>query len=261
DPVTVSAGWRRYQTKPIYAREIDNPCVVMFWGPLAPPHTRITVVHRTKEVFRVAAKAVVVDPNHHFKIMKRSKRKGKPHKILNERTALIKFEAEDVDVAEFKGASIRTEDGIWGEVIKVCAKLLNHWLPSICFYDTTIHKRTVQASGMFQLLSLIVCPNSQCLLKYEENILTRKYRASMIFIYPFNTYFVVVFILQCNKGKETVVVMPEEKRAELVKRQQQIEESKKRSWIGVDDDIWFRVKLFNGLKFKKNDSDAVSSEE
>ncbi|KAI3934415.1 hypothetical protein MKW92_027509 [Papaver armeniacum] len=132
EPVTVSAGWRRYRTKPIYARQIDNArhqirdfipereqCLAMFWGPLAPAHTRITVVHRTKEVFRIAAKAVVLDPKHHFKIMKDSKREGKPQKILNDRrTALIKFEPEDIDVAAFKGASIRTDSGICGKVIK-----------------------------------------------------------------------------------------------------------------------------------------------
>ncbi|KAI3842082.1 hypothetical protein MKW92_047326 [Papaver armeniacum] len=132
EPVTVSAGWRRYRTKPIYARQIDNArhqirdfipereqCLAMFWGPLAPAHTRITVVHRTKEVFWIAAKAVVLDPKHHFKIMKDSKREGKPQKILNDRrTALIKFEPEDIDVAAFKGASIWTDSGICGKVIK-----------------------------------------------------------------------------------------------------------------------------------------------
>ncbi|KAI3854947.1 hypothetical protein MKX03_009105 [Papaver bracteatum] len=61
DSVTVSAGWRRYQTKPIYAREIDNGrhqmlkftpehnhCLAMFWGPLAPPLTRIAVLQSNK---------------------------------------------------------------------------------------------------------------------------------------------------------------------------------------------------------------------
>ncbi|XP_026400488.1 ribosome biogenesis protein BMS1 homolog [Papaver somniferum] len=137
EPVTMSAGWRRYGTKPIYARQIDNArhqirdfiperehCLAMFWGPLAPAHTRITVVHKTKEVFRIAAKAVVLDPKHHFKIMKDSKRKGKPEKILKDRrSALIKFEPEDFeDVAAFKGASIRTDSGIWGKVIKAKKK-------------------------------------------------------------------------------------------------------------------------------------------
>ncbi|RZC92040.1 hypothetical protein C5167_027929 [Papaver somniferum] len=73
DPITVSAGWRHYQTKPIYAMESDdirllkftpkhNHCLAMFWGPLAPPLTRIAVVQSNKEAFRIAAKAIVLDP-------------------------------------------------------------------------------------------------------------------------------------------------------------------------------------------------------
>ncbi|KAI3932143.1 hypothetical protein MKW92_000279 [Papaver armeniacum] len=132
EAVTVSAGWRRYQTKPIYASEIDSgrheilefnseheQCLAMFWGPLAPPSTRIVVVHGTKEVFRVAAKAVVLDPMSHLKIMKECKLDGKPLKILEEKTALIKFKSKDIDVAEFEGSPIRTNFRcIWGKVIQ-----------------------------------------------------------------------------------------------------------------------------------------------
>ncbi|KAI3927101.1 hypothetical protein MKW92_010428, partial [Papaver armeniacum] len=59
DPITVSAGWRRYQTKPIYAMESDdvrilkftpehNHCLVIFRGPLAPPLTRIAIARSNK---------------------------------------------------------------------------------------------------------------------------------------------------------------------------------------------------------------------
>ncbi|RZC53305.1 hypothetical protein C5167_012179 [Papaver somniferum] len=127
DAVTVSAGWRRYLTKPIYAREIDDArheilefisehlhCVAMFWGP---PGTRIAVVHGTKEVFRITAKAVVLDPKSHMKIMKRRELEGKPRKILDERTALFKFKSKDIDVAGFEGSPIRTNFRcIWGKV-------------------------------------------------------------------------------------------------------------------------------------------------
>ncbi|KAI3862030.1 hypothetical protein MKW92_016334, partial [Papaver armeniacum] len=155
DTVTVSAGWRRYQTTPIYATEVHNGrhqylsfnaehehCLAMFSGPVAPPGTRIAVVQSNKDLFRIAAKAVIldpkqqqqqqqpsVDPNHHSKIMKDSKQKGKPHKILygrtvlhrilKRRTAPIKFESEHSDVAEFKGSPIWTRSGILGKVKKV----------------------------------------------------------------------------------------------------------------------------------------------
>ncbi|MCL7023698.1 hypothetical protein MKW94_003329, partial [Papaver nudicaule] len=57
DPVIVSVGWRRYQTKPFYAMKGRHgsyrllrhtphvmPCIAMFWGPLAPPSTGLAVV-------------------------------------------------------------------------------------------------------------------------------------------------------------------------------------------------------------------------
>ncbi|KAI3911667.1 hypothetical protein MKW92_014774 [Papaver armeniacum] len=59
--ITVSADWRRYQTKPIYASESDNiqrqflgctpeheHCLAMFWGPPVPPLTRIAIVQSNK---------------------------------------------------------------------------------------------------------------------------------------------------------------------------------------------------------------------
>ncbi|KAI3845341.1 hypothetical protein MKX03_028675, partial [Papaver bracteatum] len=59
--VTVSAGWRRYHPKPIYAsksnkiqRQILNytheneHSLAMFWGPPVPPLTRIAIVQSNK---------------------------------------------------------------------------------------------------------------------------------------------------------------------------------------------------------------------
>ncbi|KAI3835514.1 hypothetical protein MKW92_044073 [Papaver armeniacum] len=224
EPVIVSAGWRRYRTKPIYARQIDNArhqirdfipereqCLAMFWGPLAPAHTRITVVHRTKEVFRIAAKAVVLDPKHHFKIMKDSKR-----------TALIKFEPEDIDVAAFKGASIRTDSGICGKVIKAkkekgIAK---------CKFEKTICTKSQKDPAQRRLE-----------LEHRRRVEITDDEA---YSYPFSTTFTLSLNIEylCNKGKKTVVVMSEEKRKELVKKQQDEEESKKLSLFLAEDDMW-----------------------
>ncbi|KAI3952527.1 hypothetical protein MKW92_028214 [Papaver armeniacum] len=126
DPITVSAGWRRYQTKPIYAMESDdirllkftpehNHCLAMFWGPLAPPLTRIAVVQSNKEAFRIAAKAIVLDPKPGMKIMKESKQKGTPLKLSKKRTALVNFTPE-TKVSMYKGAPIRTLSGIRGKI-------------------------------------------------------------------------------------------------------------------------------------------------
>ncbi|KAI3851436.1 hypothetical protein MKX03_013049 [Papaver bracteatum] len=154
EPVTVSAGWRRYQTKPIYAREISNGqhkilefnpehdhCLAMLRGPVAPPSTRIAVVQSDKEVFRIAAKAVVLDPKHDLKIMKDSEKKGKPHRILKRRTALVKFNPKYNDVAKFKGAPIRTRSGIWGEVNKVTERKGKGF--AICTFEKGIRKSDV----------------------------------------------------------------------------------------------------------------------
>ncbi|MCL7038252.1 hypothetical protein MKW94_005080, partial [Papaver nudicaule] len=57
DPITVSIGWRRYQTSPIYAMEdcserlrmlnytpVDTQCLAMFWGPLASHNAGVVAV-------------------------------------------------------------------------------------------------------------------------------------------------------------------------------------------------------------------------
>ncbi|KAI3843789.1 hypothetical protein MKX03_017986 [Papaver bracteatum] len=128
DPITVSAGWRRYQTKPIYAMEFGDTrllkftpehdhCLAMFWGPLAPPFTTIAVVQSNKEAFRVAAKALILDFNPAMKIVKEIKQKGTPLKLFKRKTALINFTPE-TEVSKYKGRPVQTLSGIRGKVKK-----------------------------------------------------------------------------------------------------------------------------------------------
>ncbi|KAI3934411.1 hypothetical protein MKW92_027505 [Papaver armeniacum] len=266
EPVTVSAGWRRYRTKPIYASEIDDPrhkflefipehehCLAMFWGPLVLPHTRITVVHGTKEVFRVAAKAVVLDPKHHFKIMKHSKWEGKFHKTVNERTALIKFEPEDIDVAEFKGEYIRTESGIWGKVNKVIKRkgiARCEFEKEICESDIFIMPVLCEAAApcFFKRRYSTVPVYKDSLKKkhpaHKRLELEHRRRVEITDeeakYYPYSTDFTLILNIEylCHKGKKTVVIMSEEKRKELVKNQQREEESTKLSRFYAFDDMW-----------------------
>ncbi|XP_026457098.1 ribosome biogenesis protein BMS1 homolog [Papaver somniferum] len=228
DTVTVSAGWRRYQTTPIYATEVHHGrhefldfneehehCLAMFSGPVAPTGTRIAVVQSNKDLFRIAAKAVILDPkhqqqqqpsldpNHHSKIMKDSKQKGKPqkilygrtilHRILKRRTAPTKFESENSDVAEFKGSPIWTRSGILGKVKK--------------------RKRIATA------------PVNEDLLGKEDPAPRQRRRVEISdeapSSYPCSSYFMLLGnSMDEDKAKETVVIMSEEKRAELVKKQQ-----------------------------------------
>ncbi|RZC92296.1 hypothetical protein C5167_026929 [Papaver somniferum] len=173
DPITVSAGWRRYQIKPIYAMETGvirllkftpehNHCVAMFWGPLAPPLTRIVVVQSNKEMFRVAAKAVILDSKPAMKIMKKIKQKGTPLKLLSSRTALIDF-TPATEVSKYKGRPIQTASGIRGKVKKAskregiakCAFKYRIGMGDIVFMRVL---RQVEAPRFFNLLSTAVEP-------------------------------------------------------------------------------------------------------
>ncbi|KAI3843938.1 hypothetical protein MKW92_041010 [Papaver armeniacum] len=247
DPVTVSAGWRRYQTKPIYAREINNGqhkylesnpedehCLAMFQGPVAPPLTRIVVAQRNKDAFRIAAKAVVLEPKHHSKIMKDSRREGKPQKILNERIALVKFEPGDIDVAALKGAPIQTRSGIWGRVneeaeekgIARCT-----FEDTICMSDTFIMRVLcqVEAPCFFKQCNSIVPVNDESL---------RKKRRVVEFIdgepssYPYSKFTLFLNIMyMSDKEKATVVVMSEQKRLDMLEKHE--EEELKKPVIGL----------------------------
>ncbi|MCL7023378.1 hypothetical protein MKW94_006186 [Papaver nudicaule] len=131
-PIIVSVGWRRYETRPIYAlkgrrgsycflrRTPQNmPCSAIFWGPLAPPSTGLAVVQSladNKAAFRFLAKAFVVGANKAARIVKKSMRIGTPVKIFKN-TAFIKdMFTSDLEIANFKDAKIETASGIYGKI-------------------------------------------------------------------------------------------------------------------------------------------------
>ncbi|KAI3871883.1 hypothetical protein MKX03_012919 [Papaver bracteatum] len=214
----------------------------MFWGPLAPPSTRIVVVHGTKEVFQIAANAVVLDPKSHMKIMKERELEGKPCKILDEKTALIKFKSKDIDVAEFEGSPIRTNFRcIWGKVIqaegrKGIAKCT--FEKKICMRDTFIIPVFVRVGAP---RSFKPCGDSNHKDSLEKRRLRlEQWRRRVEIVdeepcsHPDSAYYTLFRNIKYmdKKGKETVVVMSEEKRLELLEKQQ-MEENKKLREIGV----------------------------
>lgn len=102
DPIVVSVGWRRHETRPIYAMEDDGDrfnqplhytpwdkyCLGMFWGPLTAP-TGLVAVHNAADnegVFWILATGVVLDSNQAAKIVVKSKRIKAPYEIF-EKTA------------------------------------------------------------------------------------------------------------------------------------------------------------------------------
>ncbi|KAF3973392.1 hypothetical protein CMV_003173 [Castanea mollissima] len=142
DPIIVSVGWRRYQTRPLYAIEDLNGryrmlkytpehmhCLATFWGPLAPPNTGVVAVQNVSNnqaTFRISATAVVLEYNHAAQIKKKVKLVGYPTKIFK-KTALIKeMFNSDLEIARYEGAAIRTVSGIRGQVKKAAKEELGN---------------------------------------------------------------------------------------------------------------------------------------
>ncbi|KAI3952904.1 hypothetical protein MKX01_028596 [Papaver californicum] len=116
DPIIVSVGWRRYQTRPIYAQEDDGnrlhrihhipkhtDFLAMIWGPLAPQDTGLAA-------FRISAMGVILDFTQAAaeivaEIVKKRKQVGNPLKIFR-KTALIKF-TSDHEIDWFEGAAAK----------------------------------------------------------------------------------------------------------------------------------------------------------
>ncbi|KAI3901240.1 hypothetical protein MKW92_030666 [Papaver armeniacum] len=134
-PITVSAGWRRYETIAIYAMENENgqhqllnytpehkECLAVFWGPLAPPKTRIAAVMtnlnclKDKEAFRIMAKGVILEFDFDAQILLKVEKIG-TLVDTGGKTARIKF-APNFQIDGFIGAPIQTKSGVGGKIDK-----------------------------------------------------------------------------------------------------------------------------------------------
>jgi ribosome biogenesis protein BMS1 len=168
DPLIISLGWRRFQTAMQYSMQDHNMrnrllkslsyplasvamsiiplarytpkhmhCRATFYGPLVTPNTGflgVQTVDRTPG-FRIAATGVVLEQDACFKVVKKLKLTGVPHKVFTN-TAFIKglllcptvfkvndsfhedMFTSDLEVSKFIGASIRTVSGIRGTIKK-----------------------------------------------------------------------------------------------------------------------------------------------
>ncbi|KAI3903001.1 hypothetical protein MKW92_042185 [Papaver armeniacum] len=143
DSITISIGWRRYQTTPVFATEEtrrsgshemlhctpeNTYCFAMFWGPLAFPNTGFVVVQNVtdnKAAFQIAATGVILGLNQAEKIVMECKRKGTLYKIINGNTALIMdMFKSDLDVTRHKNVVINTSSGVRGSVVEAARKKL-----------------------------------------------------------------------------------------------------------------------------------------
>lgn len=105
DPLVLSAGWRRYQTLPVFSQEDNNGrhrmlkytpehmhCRATVFGPLVPPQTGIIAVQNlagSLSSWRISGTAVVMELDARFDIMKKLKLVGHPYKI-ERHTAFVK---------------------------------------------------------------------------------------------------------------------------------------------------------------------------
>lgn len=139
DPVIVSMGWRRFQTRPIYAKIEDDmkhrylkytpnhvTCSMTLWGPVTPQNTGFlmvqTVQQNAEEIrrlgFRIAATGCVTEIDKTAHIMKKLKLVGTPLKIYKKSAFIKGMFTSGLEVAKFEGAKIKTVSGIRGQIKK-----------------------------------------------------------------------------------------------------------------------------------------------
>lgn len=139
DPLIVSLGWRRFQTRPIYAKVEDDmkhrylkytpnhvTCSMTFWGPITPQNTGFLAVQsvqqNTEEMrrigFRIAATGCVTEVDKSTHIMKKLKLVGAPYKIFKKSAFIKGMFTSNLEVAKFEGAKIKTVSGIRGQIKK-----------------------------------------------------------------------------------------------------------------------------------------------
>lgn len=139
DPLIISLGWRRFQTRPIYAKVEDDmkhrylkytpnhvTCSMTFWGPITPQNTGFLAVQSvqqdTEEMrklgFRIAATGCVTEIDKSAQIMKKLKLVGAPYKIYKKSAFIKGMFTSNLEVAKFEGAKIKTVSGIRGQIKK-----------------------------------------------------------------------------------------------------------------------------------------------
>ncbi|CAH8506067.1 unnamed protein product [Schistosoma turkestanicum] len=141
DPLTVSIGWRRYQTVTVFSQEEHNlrkrylkyslpheHCLATIYGPLVPPKTgMIAFVNSAWQAlddpknphlptFRVAGTGSVIDTNQSFQIMKKLKLIGEPYKIFAKTAFIRGMFNSPLEVSKMIGCRIQTASKIRGLV-------------------------------------------------------------------------------------------------------------------------------------------------
>ncbi|CAH8480397.1 unnamed protein product [Dicrocoelium dendriticum] len=137
DPLTVSIGWRRYQTVGIFSKEEHNlrnrylkyclpheHCLVTIYGPLVPAKTGVVFFVNSAwrpqadssdlPSFRVAGTGVVTTTDQSFSIMKKLKLVGEPFKIFAKTSFIRGMFNSSLEVSKMIGSRIQTVSNIRG---------------------------------------------------------------------------------------------------------------------------------------------------
>jgi len=138
DPLTLSVGWRRFQTRPVYFREDHNMrqsrlkytpenmhCCSLFYGPFTPQGVgfiAIQSISGSTPDFRIAATGTILDSDCSSRVVKKLKLIGYPFKIEKNTCFVKKMFNSELEVAKFEGAAIRTVSGIRGQVKKAIGR-------------------------------------------------------------------------------------------------------------------------------------------
>eukprot|EP00963_Diacronema_lutheri_P009652 scaffold882_cov384-Pavlova_lutheri.AAC.3 len=133
DPLIFSAGWRRFQSVPVYAIEDRRQkrtrmlkytpehmhCLGFLYGPTLPPNTGVVAIQKSSNNlagWRISATGVVLEVDDSAPVTKKLKLVGEPYKI-HKNTGFIRGMFNSMlEVARFEGASVRTVSGIRGQI-------------------------------------------------------------------------------------------------------------------------------------------------
>ena len=133
DPVLVSAGWRRFQSVPLYSIEDRDGkqrmlkytpehmhCHCLISTPAIPPNTGVMFIRDWRAIpsYRVSATGLVIEGAEKIKVLKKIKLVGEPFKV-HDKTAFIKgMFNSDLEVEKCLHSKIMTVSGIVGEIKK-----------------------------------------------------------------------------------------------------------------------------------------------
>ncbi|KAF4587455.1 ribosome biogenesis protein [Ophiocordyceps camponoti-floridani] len=145
DPLILSLGWRRFQSRPLYSISDSRArnrmlkytpehmhCLATFWSPLALPGTSLVGFNSLDPSvvpgFRIAATGTILGADQSAnEVVKKLKLVGTPYKIFKNTAFVRGMFASPLEVSKFQGASIRTVSGIRGQIKRALSSSNGHF--------------------------------------------------------------------------------------------------------------------------------------